>query len=130
MTKSFNNIIFPALFGWLVQYTGGLDGPLHALIVVMIANYITGLMCAINSKTVSCSVVFKGIYHKVLIILLVGIANIMDRCVVNVDNILRTSVILYYISKEGLSMLDNLTQQGVPIPEKLKEILKLIMNGL
>ena len=72
-------IIFAAIGGWLGYFLGGCDGLLYALIAFAVIDYITGVMCAIADKTLSSEVGFKGICRKVLVFLLVGIANVLDR---------------------------------------------------
>ncbi len=124
--KEFWNMIqfvFTAIGGWLGWFLGGFDGLLYALIAFVVIDYITGVMCAINDRTLSSEVGFKGICRKVLIFLLVGIANILDVQVIGTGSVLRTAVIFFYISNEGVSLLENAGHLGLPIPKKLKEIL-------
>ena len=87
--------------GWLGYFLGGLDGLLIALIVLMVLDYITGIMCAIIDKKLSSAVGFKGICKKVLILMLVGVANVIDVHVVGTGSALRGAVIAFYISNEG-----------------------------
>ena len=117
-------LIFAAIGGWLGYYLGGCDGLLIALVVFVVVDYITGVMCAIADKKLSSEVGFKGICKKVLIFVLVGIANILDVHVIGTGSILRTAVIFFYISNEGLSLLENAGHLGLPIPTKLKEVLE------
>ena len=116
-------LIFTAIGGWLGYFLGGADGLLIALVVFMTLDYITGLMCAIIDKKLSSTIGFKGICKKVLILVLVGMANIVDIYVVGDGNVLRGAVICFYLSNEGLSLLENATYIGLPIPDKLKEVL-------
>ena len=85
---------------------------------------ITGVMCAVADKKLSSEVGFKGICRKVLIFLLVGIANILDVQVIGTGSVLRTAVIFFYISNEGVSLTENAAHLGLPIPEKLKAVLE------
>lgn len=127
MMKEFWNtiqIIFTGVGGWLGYFLGGCDGLLYALVVFVIVDYITGVMCAINNKTLSSAVGFKGICRKVLIFLLVGIANVLDVEVIGTGSVLRTAVIFFYISNEGISLLENAGHLGLPIPEKIKVVLE------
>lgn len=117
-------LIFTAIGGWLGYFLGGCDGLLYALLVFVVVDYITGVMCAINDKTLSSAVGFKGICRKVLIFLLVGIANILDVQVIGTGSVLRTAVIFFYISNEGISLLENAGHLGLPIPEKIKVVLE------
>lgn len=116
-------VVFTAVGGWLGYFLGGYDGLLYALVVFMVADYITGVMCAAADKKLSSEVGFKGICRKVLILMLVGIANLLDVQVIGTGAVLRTAVIFFYLSNEGVSLLENAAHLGLPIPEKLKEIL-------
>ena len=117
-------LIFTALGGWLGYFLGGCDGLLYALIAFVVIDYITGVMCAIISRELSSAVGFKGIFRKVLIFLLVGIANIIDVQVIGPGAVLRTAVIFFYISNEGVSLLENAGHLGLPIPEKIRTVLE------
>ena len=112
-----------ALGGWLGYFLGGMDGLMIALIVFMVLDYITGLMCAVSDKKLSSAVGFKGICKKVLILMLVGLANIVDLHVVGTGSALRGAVICFYLSNEGLSLLENAAHIGLPVPDKLKDVL-------
>lgn len=116
--------VFMAVGGWLGYFLGGCDGLLYALIAFVAIDYITGVMCAINDKTLSSEVGFKGICRKVLIFLLVGIANILDLNVIGTGSVLRTAVIFFYISNEGVSLLENASHLGLPVPQKIKAVLE------
>ena len=125
--KEFWNLIqfiFTAVGGWLGYFLGGCDGLLIALVVFVAVDYVTGVMCAISDKKLSSEVGFKGICRKVLIFLLVGIANILDVQVIGTGSVLRTAVIFFYLSNEGVSLLENAAHLGLPVPEKMKEILE------
>ena len=117
-------IIFSAVGGWLGYFLGGCDGLLYALIAFVVIDYITGVMCAIINRELSSAVGFKGIFRKVLIFLLVGIANIIDVQVIGTGAVLRTAVIFFYISNEGVSLLENAAHLGLPVPGKIKAVLE------
>lgn len=117
-------IIFAAIGGWLGWFLGGFDGLLYGLIVFVVVDYITGVMCAVVDKNLSSSVGFKSICRKVLIFAMVGVAHILDANVIGDGSVLRTAVIFFYISNEGVSLLENASHLGLPIPEKMKEILE------
>lgn len=117
-------MVFAAVGGWLGYFLGGNDGLLYALIAFVVIDYITGVMCAIINRELSSAVGFKGIFRKVLIFLLVGIANIIDVQVIGTGAVLRTAVIFFYISNEGVSLLENAGHLGLPIPEKIKTVLE------
>ena len=120
--------IFAAIGGWLGYFLGGCDGLLYALLAFVAVDYVTGVMCAINDKTLSSEVGFRGICRKVLIFILVGIANILDVQVIGTGSVLRTAIIFFYISNEGISLLENAGRLGLPIPEKLKLVLEQLHN--
>lgn len=125
--KEFWNMIqmvFAAVGGWLGYYLGGCDGLLLALVAFSAADYLTGVMCAVSDRKLSSNVGFKGICRKVLIFLLAGIANILDVHVIGTGSVLRTAVIFFYISNEGVSLLENAAHLGLPVPEKIKAVLE------
>jgi toxin secretion/phage lysis holin len=117
-------LLFAGIGGWLGYFLGGCDGLLFALLAFVVIDYITGVMCAIADKTLSSEVGFKGICRKVIIFLLVGIANILDVQVIGTGSILRTAVIFFYISNEGVSLLENAAHLGLPVPAKMKAVLE------
>ena len=116
--------IFAAVGGWLGYFLGGCDGLLYALVAFVVVDYITGVMCAVSQKNLSSTVGFKGICRKVLIFLLVGIANILDVQVIGTGSVLRTAVIFFYISNEGVSLMENAAHLGLPVPERVKAVLE------
>lgn len=116
-------LIFAGIGGWLGFYLGGFDRLLYALIAFAATDYITGIMCAVADKKLSSTVGFKGIARKVLIFLLVGIGHIIDIEVIGTGSVLRTAVIFFYLSNEGLSLVENAAHLGLPVPEKLKVVL-------
>ena len=114
--------IFTVLGGWIGYFLGGCDGLIIALICFVTVDYITGLMCAVSDKKLSSKAGFKGICRKVLIFTLVGVANIIDIQIIHTGSVLRTAVIFFYLSNEGVSLLENAAHLGFPIPKKLKEV--------
>lgn len=117
-------ITISAIGGWLGYFLGGMDSLLIALIIFMVIDYSTGLMCAVADQKLSSAVGFKGIFKKMLIIMLIGVAHIIDLYVVRSGNALRSAVACFYLSNEGISLLENAAYLGLPIPEKLKAILE------
>ena len=117
-------IVFTAVGGWLGWFLGGCDGLLYALIVFVVIDYVTGVMAAVVDHKLSSEVGFKGIFKKVLIFLLVGIGHILDTHVIGSGSVLRTAVIFFYLSNEGVSLIENAAHLGLPIPEKLKSVLE------
>ena len=117
-------LIFAAVGGWIGWFLGGWDGLLYALIAFVVIDYITGVMCAVVDKRLSSRVGFKGICKKVLIFALVGMGHILDTHIIGSGSVLRTAVIFFYISNEGVSLLENATYLGLPVPKKIKLILE------
>ena len=117
-------VIFTGVGGWLGWFLGGCDGLLYALVLFVVVDYITGVMCAAADHKLSSEVGFKGICRKVLIFLLVGIGHVLDAQIIGTGSVLRTAVIFFYLSNEGVSLLENAGHLGLPIPEKLKVVLE------
>ena len=125
--KTFWNMVqmvITGIGGWLGYFLGGCDGLIMALILFVVMDYVTGVMCAINDRSLSSEVGFRGICRKVLIFMLVGIANVMDVQIIGTGSVLRTAVIFFYLSNEGISLLENAGHLGLPIPAKLKLVLE------
>ncbi|MFS9121502.1 holin family protein [Streptococcus anginosus] len=117
-------LAFAGVGGWLGYFLGGCDGIIIALLLFVATDYITGVMCAVADKKLSSEVGFKGICRKVLIFMLVGIANIIDMQIIKSGSVLRTAVVFFYLSNEGLSLIENAAHLGLPVPDKLKAVLE------
>lgn len=125
--KEFWNVVqmvFTVVGGWLGYFLGGCDGLLYALLAFEVLDYVTGVMCAVADRKLSSEVGFKGICRKVLIFALVGIGHLLDTQVVGTGSVLRTAVIFFYISNEGLSLVENSAYLGLPIPSRLHKVLE------
>lgn len=122
---SITQLGFTCLGGLLGWFLGGTDGFLFALIVFVVADYLSGIMCAVINRRLSSAVGAKGIFKKVLIFVLVGIGHIIDSQIIGDGSAraLRTAVIFFYLSNEGISLLENATVIGLPVPQKLKDML-------
>ncbi len=114
---------FAAIGGWLGYFVGGADGLLITLLVFMVLDYVTGVMCGIVDKKLSSAVGFKGLFRKVLIFALVGVGHVVDMHVIGTGGALRSAVICFYLSNEGVSLLENAAHLGLPVPDRLKDIL-------
>lgn len=117
-------VVFAGIGGWLGWFLGGCDGLLIALLAFVVIDYITGVMCAVVNKKLSSAVGFKGIFKKILIFALVGVGHILDTMVIGTGSVLRTAVIFFYLSNEGISLIENAGHLGLPIPAKLKAVLE------
>ncbi|WP_373181199.1 phage holin family protein [Clostridium butyricum] len=116
-------MIFAAIGGYIGWFLGGVDGFMYALIAFVIIDYLTGLMVAVLEKKLSSEVGFRGIFKKVLIFVFVGIGNIVDVHLIKNGSAIRTATIFFYISNEGISIIENSAKIGLPVPKKLQDIL-------
>lgn len=120
------------LFAWLgtffSEYMGGFDSLIYVLIIFMIVDYLTGVIGGVASGKLSSNIGFIGIYRKIMMLCLVGMANVLDQHILQTESILRTTVIFFYLSNEGISILENTAILGVPVPNKLHEILKRLKD--
>jgi toxin secretion/phage lysis holin len=117
-------LIFTALGGYIGWFLGGVDGFMYALITFVVIDYVTGLMVAVLERKLSSEIGFRGIFKKVLIFVMVGIGNIVDVHLIKNGSAIRTAVIFFYVSNEGISIIENAAKIGLPIPQKLKDILE------
>lgn len=105
-------------------FIGTTDVLLYTLIGFVAADYCSGVMNAIVAKNLNSHVAFKGLFRKVLIFLMVGIGNMLDRSLLGGTPTFRTAVIGFYITNEGLSLLENAAKLGLPVPKKIKDVLE------
>ena len=122
------DFVFAAIGLMLGRFLGGMDGLLYALIAFVAADYVTGVLVAIYQKKLSSSVGFKGIAKKIIIFILVAVAHVLDANVMNMGSAMRTAVIFFYLSNEGISILENVTKMGLPVPQKLKDVMAQIQD--
>lgn len=118
-----------AIGGYVGYFLGGCDGFLYALLAFITLDYITGVMLAIIERKLSSEIGFKGIFKKVLILVMVAVGYILDSKIIGNGSAIRTAVIFFYISNEGISLLENSSKLGLPIPEKLKAVLNQMEKG-
>ncbi|HEM5138968.1 TPA: phage holin family protein [Streptococcus suis] len=123
-----NKVLFSAIGGIIGSIFGELDGFLYALLVFMVIDYLTGIMAAILEKNLSSSIGKKGIFKKVMIIFLVAMAHMIDLHLVKQGGAVRTAVIFFYFSNEGLSILENATRLGLPIPARIRIVLRQLQE--
>lgn len=116
-------LVFASIGSLIMWYIGGADGLIYALISFVTVDYVTGVAVAVMNRKLSSSVGFKGIARKVIIFLLIGVAHLVDTYVTNSNTLLRSAVCCYYIANEGISILENASLIGLPIPKKLREVL-------
>ena len=126
MKNIYNTIqfILTAIGAYLGLMIGGWDGFSNALVTFVIIDYLTGVMAAIIEKRLSSDVGARGIFKKVLIFCLVAVGHIIDTKIIGSSSVVRTAVIFFYLSNEGISIVENAGKIGLPIPQKLKDILE------
>lgn len=116
-------MIVTVMGGYIGYFLGGWDGFLYALVAFVVIDYITGLMVAVLEKRLSSEVGFRGIFKKVVLFSLVAVGHIVDSRLLQNEGVIRTAVIFFYLSNEGISILENTAKIGLPVPEKLKNVL-------
>lgn len=122
-------LVLAAVGAYLGWFLGGMDGLIYAMLVFVIADYVTGVMCAISDKHLSSEIGFKGICKKIIIFMLIGVANLIDVYVIKSGAMLRTATIFFYLSNEGISLLENAVHLGLPVPKKIKQALKQLADN-
>jgi toxin secretion/phage lysis holin len=118
-----------AVGGWLGWFMGGYDGFLYALVIFVVTDYVTGFMCGIIDKNLSSEIGTRGIFKKVMIFALVGIGHTIDMHLIGEGSVIRTACIFFFVSNEGVSLLENASRIGLPIPKKMKDILSQLHAG-
>ncbi len=126
MTEAANiiKIGIAAVGGFIGAFLGSVDGLVIALIIFMAADYMTGVAVGVTTHRLSSETGFKGLLRKVLILVMVGIANVIDVYILKQGSVIRAAVIFFYLSNEGISILENSAALGLPIPQKLKDVLE------
>ncbi len=122
-------ISFAGIGAWLGWFLGGFDGLIYALVLFVTIDYITGVMRAILEKELSSEIGARGVFKKVLIFTMVGIGHIIDSYILSGGSAIRTAVIFFYLSNEGVSILENAVVIGLPVPEALSMVLKQLRSG-
>ncbi|WP_405744498.1 holin family protein [Anaerovibrio slackiae] len=121
------------VFAWigtlLGEFIGEIDSLIYALAIFMIVDYLTGVLCGLVNGRLSSRIGFKGICRKVMILCLVGMANVLDQYILQTGSVLRTTVIFFYLSNEGISIIENSIALGVPIPNKMYKMLNDLKNN-
>ena len=118
-----------ALVGAAVYLWGPWDALILALVCAVCIDYITGVIKGIILKRLDSSVGFRGLLKKVFIFALVALATVIDRIVPAANHAVRGAVIAFYIANEGISILENAGEIGIPMPEKLRTVLMKLTSG-
>lgn len=107
---------------------GGWDMALQTLLLLMVLDYVTGLICAGKDKVLSSSTGFRGLGKKIIILIVVGVGVSVDN-IAGTNGLVRNMVIFFYASMEGISILENAARAGVAVPDKLKDMLVQLKEG-
>lgn len=124
----FIQTITAAICGIVGFLYGKADGLIYALLAFIILDYVTGLTVACINKNLSSEVGFKGIAKKVIILLLVAVGHILDVYILGGGAVCRSTVIGFYLANEGISILENAGNLGIPLPKKLVLVLTQLKN--
>ena len=123
MEKVFNSIV--AIVATFLTYIfGGWDAALSILIIFMVLDYLTGVIYAYTVKSLNSEVGFKGLIKKCMILVVLIIGVMLDRMLGNGTWVFRTLVCYFYIANEGISLLENVANIGIPIPNKIRNALE------
>lgn len=109
----------------IIWIFGGLDIAMQCLLIAIVIDYISGLIKAFNTKTLDSKIGFRGILKKVGILCIVALAVVVDR-ITGESGAIRTLVLYYFVANEGLSVLENLSIAGLPIPASIKKTLQAL----
>ena len=123
--KEVFSITLSGIITFVVYLLGGFDVAISCLLIAILLDYISGIFKAFVTKKLSSNIGLKGIIKKVAILLIVMLAVLVDR-VTGESGAIRTLVIYYFVANEGLSIIENLGEAGVPIPSIIKESLKAL----
>lgn len=116
---------FIGIMGFLI---GDFDGLFKALLALIIADYITGVIVAVVHKKLSSEIGAKGIAKKILMLIIVAVANVLDVQIIGGGAALRNITIIFYAANEVISLLENTGALGVPYPKKLLDVLQQLKN--
>ena len=125
--KYFINEVSSILLTFVVYYLGGFDIALKCLLIIIIIDYITGMLSAIYNKKVSSKIGFKGLIKKFSYICIVGLSVVLERILGNTGTI-RNLVIYFFIANDGISILENVAEMNIPLPKKLIEVLEQLKS--
>ncbi len=114
-----------ALIGFLY---GEITGLFVAMIALMALDYITGIFCAVSTKTLSSEIGFKGLVKKLMILVIIAVGHLVDAYIIGTGSAFMTAVILFFAANEGISILENAALLGLPVPEKLRNVLEQLKD--
>ncbi len=117
-------VVIAAIGGYIGWFIGGFDELFFVLVAFVVIDYISGIMVAVIDRQLSSSIGFKGIFKKMLIFIFVGLGHLIDVYILKNGSAVRIALIFFYLSNEGLSILENSGKIGLPIPSSLRKVLK------
>ena len=107
---------------------GEVNGLFIAIIALMVLDYITGILCAVISKTLSSEVGFRGLVKKFVILIVIAVGHLVDAYIIGTGSAVMSAVMLFFAANEGISILENAAILGLPIPQKLKDVLEQLKD--
>lgn len=123
--KHFINDVISVIFTTFVYLVGGFDIAIQSLLIVIVIDYLTGIASAIYNKELSSKIGFKGILKKCSYLCIVALSVVIDKLTVQ-SGIIRTLVIYFFVANDGLSIIENMAEMGVKLPQKLIDSLEQI----
>lgn len=119
-------VVSGAIIGFMF---GELTGLLIALVFFMVVDYVTGIIKAYDKHKLSSEIGFKGIFKKIIILCLVSVAHMIDKYVIGTNAVVMSATTMFYIGNEGISILENAAELGIPLPPPLIKALKQISDA-
>jgi toxin secretion/phage lysis holin len=125
--KNVINFVMGTLLTTVVYFLGGLDTALKTLLILIVLDYITGVCQAIINKKINSTIGAKGIVKKVGYLVIVAVSVLLDE-IVGDTGAIRNLVIYFFVANEGISILENWGFMGLPLPQKIMDVLEQIKN--
>lgn len=120
--------VISVILTFLIYLLGGLDIALKSLLIVIVIDYVTGILSAIYNKQINSKVGFKGILKKFSYLLIIALSVIIDN-ILGQSGTIRTLVIYFFVANDGISILENVAEMNIPLPPKLLETLQQLKTG-
>lgn len=121
------NEISSIILTFVIYYLGGFDIALKSLLIIIVLDYITGILSAIYNKKLSSKIGFRGILKKFTYIFIVALSVVLDKILGNTGTI-RNLVIYFFVANDGISIIENVSEMNIPLPKKLIEVLEQLKN--
>lgn len=121
------NEVSSIILTFTIYYLGGFDVALKSLLIIIIIDYITGVLSAIYNKKLSSKIGFRGILKKFAYLFIVALSVVLDKILGNTGTV-RNLVIYFFVANDGISILENVAEMNIPLPKKLTEILEQLKD--